>query len=72
MLSVNISNADLNEFEAQSRALEKFHNRDYSPALDELKRMFPSSWDRMPLRSCPFVYSVARELGGGLYSVDPN
>ena len=59
-------------FDEQSKALEKFHQRDYSPALDELKKMFPTSWSKIPLRTCPFIYSVARELGGALYSIDPS
>ena len=72
MLSVSFDSLDLSEFDAQSKALEQFHNRDFSPALEELKKMFPESWASIPLRTCPFVYSVARELGGSLYSVDPS
>ena len=72
MLSVSYENLDESTFDEQSQALEKFHNRDYSPALTELKKMFPQSWKNIQLRTMPFIYSVARELGGALYSVEPS
>jgi len=72
MLSVSYENLDENTYDAQSQALEKFHNRDYSPALAELKKMFPQSWKNIQLRTMPFIYSIARELGGALYSVEPS
>jgi len=71
MLSVSFENLDESTFDKQSRDLEKFHMRDYSPAVAALKQMFPTSWKNIPLRSCPFVYSVARELGS-LYSTPPS
>ena len=71
MLSVSYENLDSTKFDEISRALEKFHQRDYQPAVDQLKKLFPQSWSKIPLRSSPFVYSIARELGS-LYSVDPS
>jgi hypothetical protein len=71
MLSVSYENLDSSKFDEISRSLEKFHQRDYQPAVDQLKKMFPESWSKIPLRTCPFVYSIARELGS-LYSVEPS
>jgi len=71
MLSASFENFDEQTFDAKSQALEKFHNRDFSPAVDELKKMFPRSWAKIQVRSCPFIYSISRELAN-LYTVDPS
>ena len=71
IFSDTLDATDRSEWDRNVQALYNYLRRNHEDTLEQLKALYPRTWDQHTLRPIPFVWRVARELAT-LYRKRPN